>query len=429
MDIAQLKINEGRFRADFDALAGIGATVQGGVQRLALSNEDVAARAWFSQKLEEAGLLVRDDEVGNLSGLLLSATPGARTLITGSHLDSVPQGGKYDGAVGVLGALECARTIREAGITLPVHLEVIDFTDEEGCWQSLFGSKGLTGRLDPLSMADRDGMDNAPLRAALYRAGIMPNEVQRARRDPADILGYVELHIEQGPRLWETGAQIGVVTGIVGRTTYQVTFHGEPGHSGTTPPAYRRDALMGASEFILAGHRYVRDVEPDGIFNCGRIEVFPGAFNVIPERAIIVMECRHTDEVTLTRMEADLIQLAQECAAFHQVRVSHKRIVHMPTARMSEHVMQAIESACRRVGTRGCTRLVSYAGHDAQMMSTFTPSGMIFIPSVNGISHNPQEFTEWDDVITGVNVLLHTLLALAGVGADQVAARTKDSRR
>lgn len=413
MDISQLRINEDRFRADFELLSEIGATPAGGITRLALSNDDLAARAWFSRQLEKLGLAVRDDDAGNLSGVLLAANPNARTLMVGSHLDSVPDGGKYDGAIGVLGALECVRTIMDAGIDLPVHLEVIDFTDEEGCWQSLFGSKGLTGQLEPLALVDKDGRDNGPFRAALYRAGIMPNQIHKAARKPETLAGYLELHIEQGPRLWEQGGQIGVVTGIVGRTTYQVTFVGEPGHSGTTTPNYRHDALIGASDFILEGHRYVREVEPEGIFNCGRIEVYPGAFNVIPARSVLVMECRHPDETVLTRMESDLIKLAEESAARHRLGMTYKRVTHMPAARMSERVMQAIEIGCQRISANGCTRLVSYAGHDAQMMSSFTPSGMIFVPSVNGISHNPREFTEWHDVIAGVNVLLHAILELA----------------
>lgn len=415
MDITQLRINEERFRADFEALAQIGETANGGVTRLALSNEDLAARAWLADTLEQAGLLVRDDDAGNLSGVLPTTKANAKTLLVGSHLDSVPDGGRFDGSIGVLGALECARTIKEAGLQLPFDLEIIDFTDEEGCWQSLFGSKGLTGKLTPLTLADINGQDYGAFRAALYRTGIHPGDIHKAKRSPKGIAGYLELHIEQGPRLYEMGVQIGVVTGIVGRTTYTISFFGEPGHSGTTTSDRRHDALLGASVYITEGHRYIREVEPQGIFNCGKLEVFPGAFNVIPERAVLTMECRHPDEATLTRMEGDLIQLAQDCAEQHKLRVEHRRIIHMPAVQMAEKVMQAIETGCNRVSVGGCTRLVSYAGHDAQMMSDFTPSGMIFVPSVNGISHNPKEYTEWPDVITGVNVMLHAILALAKI--------------
>lgn len=415
MNISQLKINEERFEADFEAMSRIGQTARGGVTRLALSNEDLAARAWLADNMEQAGLSVRDDDAGNLSGVLVSNRPNAKTLLVGSHLDSVPEGGKYDGSIGVLGALECARTIKEAGLQLPFDLEVIDFTDEEGCWQSLFGSKGLTGKLKSLALADINGQDYGAFRAALYRTGIHPAEIHKAKRSPKNIVGYLELHIEQGPRLFEMGVQIGVVTGIVGRTTYTVTFFGEPGHSGTTTSQRRHDALLGASVYITEGHRYIREVEPEGIFNCGKIEVFPGAFNVIPERAVLTVECRHPDEATLTRIEHDLIELAKTSAEQHRLRVEYQRVIHMPAVQMAEKVMQAIESGCRRVSVNGCTRLVSYAGHDAQMMSDFTPAGMIFVPSVNGISHNPKEYTEWQDVITGVNVMLHAILTLAKV--------------
>lgn len=411
MTIPDVKINEERLRRDFEELIEIGATMDGGISRLALSNEDLEARAWLADQFIDAGLLVRDDDAGNLSGVLHSTASNARTLMIGAHLDSVPNGGRYDSSVGVLGALECSRALKEAAVDLPFHLEVIDFTDEEGCWQSLFGSRALTGNLPPLQSNEASG-DIGPFRAALFRAGIHPAEINKARRNLDTLFGYLELHIEQGYRLDDASVDIGVVTGIVGRTTYHLTFYGEASHSGTTAHEKRRDALQGAAAYISTAHEFVRAHYPNGVFNCGNIQVLPGAFNIIPAEARLTLECRHADKDVLAEMESALIRLAQEEASRRNLSINVRRVIHMPVAPMDETIMGCIENACQ-LNQASHMRLTSYAGHDAQMFSGFTPCGMIFIPSVGGISHSPREFTEWHHVVKGVEVLLSTILLLA----------------
>ncbi len=409
--LANLKIDGDRLRADFEALAQIGETSGGGINRLALSSEDLLARAWFADRVEDAGLRIRDDDAGNLSGLLLSSNANAKTLLVGSHLDSVPNGGRFDGSLGVCAALECLRTIREAGVALPVHLETIDFTDDEGCWRSLFGVRAMAGMLTPDDINDTRG-DNAPFRAALTRAGIEPRQVFGARREPESFAGYVELHIEQGSRLERGGIDIGIVTGIVGRTTFEIKFHGQAGHSGTTDMYKRRDALRGAAQFITRAHDVTRERYGDGIFNCGNIDVQPGAFNVIPSRARLTVEVRHVNAAMLGEMETTLMRLARESAAAHLLTVDIERLGGMPAATMSETFIETVEAVCQKLGVSH-TRLVSYAGHAAQITSQFMPSAMIFIPSVEGISHHPREFSKWEDVVNGANVLLHTILKLS----------------
>jgi len=405
-----LRINSERLRRDFDQLSEIGATVGGGVSRLALSNEDLAARSWFADRIEEAGLQVRDDEVGNLSGLLCAEDPQAKTLMIGSHLDTVPNGGRYDGAIGVLIALECLRRISESDIKLRCHLEAINFTDEEGTWKSLFGSNGVIGKI---SAADIDDalQDNMPFRAALYRAGIMLEEIQSARRDPAAILGFLEVHIEQGKTLHERDLDLGIVKTIVGRTTYNVMFYGEAAHAGTTTADERRDALHGAAAFITAAHQLIRSEYPTGVVNCGHLSVVPDSFNVVPAEASLRMEIRHPDTPTLMEMEARLIRLAQECARDHRLTVSTQRELYREAERMSGYLVKQIESACRAEDVR-CISIASYSGHNAQIMNQMVPAGMIFLPSVDGVSHNPREFTEWRHVELGANVLLRTILQL-----------------
>lgn len=414
-DFANLRINSERLRQNFNELSQIGATVGGGVSRLALSNEDLEARAWFGNQLDMAGLVIGDDDAGNLSGILISQHHEAeKTILLGSHLDSVPNGGRYDSSIGLLAGLEVLHTIRESGLNLPVHLEVIDFTDEEGCWHSLFGSKSLTGKLDPSALRDSTEVhETGAFRAALFRAGIRPNDVYKAARNPSTLAGYLELHIEQGNRLYRTNNSIGIVSGIVGRSTYEFQFLGEASHSGTTDNTMRRDALRGAADFITQAHNMVGEVDTDAIFNCGQIHVEPGAFNVIPSKARLIAECRHPDEDTLTMIEERLVKLAEESAYKHRIAVKPRRLVHMPAAKMSPLAISSIAAATRQLGINNVLHLTSFAGHDAQMLSSFTPTGMIFVPSVNGISHNPKEFTEWDDIINGVNVLLHATIELA----------------
>jgi len=417
VDPLALCINETRLREDFDTLAEIGATLSGGVSRLALSNEDLEARAWFANRIEEAGMIVRDDEVGNLSAVLLSKNPQARTFLMGSHLDTVPNGGKYDGSIGVLAAFECLRVVKEAGLQLPVHLEAIDFTDEEGAWQSFFGSMGLAGTLEEAHINDAE-QDNGAFRVALFRAGIRPSEVRLARRNPRTLAGFLELHIEQGEQLEKARRQIGIVTGIVGRVTYNYHFYGEALHAATTVPEKRRDALQSAAIFITEMHRLIRDQYPDGVVNCGNVQVIPGTFNVIPAKVTLRVECRHPDAEILAEMEKQLIELAKDCAQQHRLTVDARPVLRRPVARMSSQMIEAIRESCDAQG-RTSMPLISYAGHDAQILNGITPTAMIFVPSRDGISHNPREYTDWNCVVAGTNIMLQTLLRLILIRTDE----------
>ncbi|MEO0565598.1 MAG: hydantoinase/carbamoylase family amidase, partial [Chloroflexota bacterium] len=235
-----------------------------------------------------------------------------------------------------------------------------------------------------------------------------------ANRNPENVLGFLELHIEQGAALERLNAQIGIVRGIVGRTTHQLTFQGERGHSGTTDIYNRKDALQGAALFVTRAHQLANDRFDGTIVNCGRLEVFPGTFNVIPERATMLVECRHVDETTLLNVEQELLQLAGACADTFGLSYETERVEHMDAAHMDPDMISVIERVCARMDIRH-TSMVSYAGHDAQPMSHFTPSGMIFVPSKNGISHQASEYSEWDDVMRGVDVLLQAVLELADI--------------
>jgi hydantoinase/carbamoylase family amidase len=405
-----LRINSQRLKTDFDDLAKIGATRQGGISRAALSNEDLTARAWFAERIEESELALRDDEVGNLSGVLYSRNVNAKTLLIGSHLDTLHNAGKYDGSVGVLAGLECLRTLREAGVSLPFHVEVINFTDTEGWWQSLFGSMGVAGTLTEHHIKDTR-QDNAPFRAALHRAGIVPQDYYKAQREPSSLLGYLELHIEQSDRLEKAGVQIGAVTRIVGRTAYRVTFFGEAVHAATNYHK-KRDALQGAACFITDIHSLPQAFE-GGTVNCGNLEVSPAGVTIVPSQVDVTLELRHTDAPTLLKMQARMVELAMACAECHHLRLEVEELLHRDVALMAEEMLTVVESVCAAQGL-SCMRLESYVGHDAQNFAPLTPSALIFIPCKDGISMNPKEYTDWANVENGANVLLGTILRLAG---------------
>jgi len=409
-----LKVKASRLLENIAALAQIGRTPAGGVSRLALSEADLAGRRWFKRRVEEAGLKFRTDGAGNLSAILPAARSYARTLLTGSHLDTVPNGGRFDGALGVLAALEALQTIKEAGLALPYHLEAVSFTDEEGSVLGMLGSRALTGQFTESELAHpRQGL--AQLIAGLARLGLTQADIFSARREPESVVGFVELHIEQGTRLEKAGLQIGVVTSIVGIRSFWLHFEGQAGHAGTTPMDKRSDALWGAAEFVTGAREMIVAQFSPGVMNCGQIELEPGSFNIIPAEVRLSLEFRHGSEEKLDQMETALFNLAEEIAGKHQLSLSAELTELCRAAPMAASLIQAVEASAAQLRL-GHTRLLSLAGHDAQTLSSFTPTALFFVPSVAGVSHNPREYTRDEDVINGADVLLHTLLSLAQNG-------------
>jgi len=406
-----MQINAERFRQDFDALAEIGRTPDEGVDRPALGEAHLAARAWFQEQARSTGLELRVDEAGNHSAFLACAPRGARTLLIGSHLDSVPQGGRYDGALGVLAALEILRTVQQAGLRLETNLEAIDFTDEEGTLVGLLGSAALAGKLGAEDLRAPRGGRQA-LEAGLRRAGLSEAGLLNAQRDPQSLAGYLELHIEQGPRLQAHGVDIGIVSGIVGIASYRLAFIGRADHAGTTPIDARQDASLGAAEFILAARKLLLESFPECTANVGQMQFHPGAFNIVPARAELALECRSADQEVFHRLEAALIETARVCAEQYDLQLGVEFLGSHSPQRMSAQVQAAIEASAAALGL-STARLASGAGHDAQMLAPFCPAGMIFIPSSGG-SHSGREFARWEDCINGANVLLGAALRLAG---------------
>ena len=405
---AMLRINEDRLLTDLRELAQIGATADGGVDRQALTESDIAARAWYRRKIAEADLEYAMDGAGNQSAILLSDPPSEKRILAGSHLDSVPNGGRYDGSLGVLVALEALRALKDAGIRPPVTLEAVNFTDEESAIMGLMGSKAMVGQLT-MDDFERSRVDVEELIRRFSAVGISRESMLAATRD--DVLAWVELHIEQGTRLEDAGLDIGVVNAIVGIRSIHVTFRGEAAHAGTKPMELRRDALWGAAAFALRAREHVMRHYSPGVCNVGKISAKPGAFNIVPAEVYCALEFRHGSEAEMDQMQADLIGLLESCADEFDLSVSYEATPPVIPATMSESVMGAIERAADKLGLSH-ERMLSFAGHDTQNVADIAPAAMYFVPSVKGISHNPKELTSDADCVKGANLMLHTLLEL-----------------
>jgi N-carbamoyl-L-amino-acid hydrolase len=409
--IKELRVNSERMLNSFNELALIGATGDGGVHRPTFSEAHLAARKWFCDEIERSGLEFRADGAGNHSAVLTFERSNVRTLLIGSHLDSVPNGGRFDGALGVISALEVLRTIKESGIKLKVNLEAIDFTDEEGTLVGLLGSAALGGHLKHESLqAPRGGREN--LVEGMKRAGLSEDGMLNAARPRDSLAGYLELHIEQGKRLERAGINIGIVSAIVGIWSYRLSFIGRADHAGTSTMDDRLDASLGASAFTLAAREIVMKDFPTCVVNVGKMQFAPGAFNIVPARVGVSMEFRSPDEEEFNRLDSVLIARAKAEAQRFGLELKIEDLGKHSPSPMSEVARHAFAEACYALGLTHVP-LTSGAGHDAQSLADLCPVGMIFVPSVDGASHSSREFTNWEDCVNGANVLLQAALNLA----------------
>jgi N-carbamoyl-L-amino-acid hydrolase len=389
--------------ADLEALNQFGADPGPGLHRLAFSPADWAGRAWVAGQMERAGMTVRTDPAGNTIGRYPGREADLAPIALGSHTDTVPQGGRYDGALGVLAGLACVRALHQAGQRLRHPVEVINFVAEEATMGSAtIGSKAMAGLLDA-QLLDQLAWDGRPAAEHLRAAGLDPATIQQAQRRPGSLAAFLELHIEQGARLEQAQRPIGIVEGIVGIRRYSVTFQGQANHAGTTPMALRRDALVMAAPFIGA----VRDVATarEIVGTTGIFRVEPGAPNIIPGRVYLEFELRGLVEPTLDEAEAELARLAQ-AGGGHFKKLSAKAGVSS-----DPRLVEALCSACQSLALP-YQRLSSGAGHDAMCIAAIAPQAMLFVPSQAGISHAPAEYTKPEDCVTGARVLLAALLEL-----------------
>jgi N-carbamoyl-L-amino-acid hydrolase len=406
-----------RLRERLEALSYFGRPAGGtfadGVSRVAYSDADVAGRGYVMGLMKAAGLEPRIDPAGNIFARRPGTDNSLAPVLFGSHIDSVPEGGNFDGDLGTLAAIETMQVLHEAGIATRRPLEIVCWSNEEGVAfnNGLAGSRAAAGELEPGEM---DTVWNGVRKAdAIRRIGGAPERIAEARLSKGAFDSYIELHIEQGGTLDAAGIPVGVVDGIVAIHRYDVTIRGFANHAGTTPMPQRQDALLAASYLTIAVNEIVRRDPGRQVGTVGQLNVTPNAPNVVPGMVRLTVELRDLDAAKIVKLAEEIRSRAAEIAGRTRTEIEFRQAARHAASLASPEVQKTIEAACAKLGL-AFRHLPSGAGHDAQPMSALGPMGMIFVPSVNGISHSPKELTRWEDCARGADVLLQTVLLRAG---------------
>ncbi|MCX6536035.1 MAG: M20 family metallo-hydrolase [Actinobacteria bacterium] len=408
----ELRINSDRLMSRINALAEIAPIEGGGNCRLALTDEDMHGRNLVVDWMRDCNLEISIDAVGNIIGIW-NVGSGA-PVMSGSHIDTVRTGGRFDGCYGVLAALEVIETCQQAGVTPTRPLAVGIFTDEEGARfaPDMLGSLVYVGGMPLEEALDVIAIDGAKLGDELVRIGYSgvapcPGLVPHA---------FVELHIEQGPMLEANGVRIGAVTSVQGISWQEVKIMGQSNHAGTTPMSLRHDPALVAAEITVFIRQLAKEMGGDQVCTVGKIDIHPNLTNVVAAKATITLDVRNTDEELLKLAESKIANYLQVVASAEGVKITTRELARFEPVVFDDRVIDCVEKIAKDQGN-SVQRMPSGAGHDAQMLARVCPSGMIFVPSVKGISHNPAEFTETVDLIAGANILLHTMLSLTTLEA------------
>ncbi len=398
-------VNGPRLHRWLQELSDFGAREDGGIDRVAFSDADIEGRRYVRSLMEEAGLDVRVDLVGNILGRLEGTISGLPPIMVGSHLDSVPAGGNYDGPLGTLGALEGVRTLQDAGIELRHPVDVVVFVNEEG---GKTGSRVMAGefRTQELELESASGFT---IGEGIRRLGGDPERLAEAQVGPGEVAGFLELHVEQGAVLERSGIQVGVVEGIVGIRRWDAIVRGAANHAGTTPMDQRRDALLGAARLVEAVNRAATSMEGSQVATVGRIQARPGAPNVIPGEVVLSIEVRALEMERIQEVMDEIRKEADAIGAENGTPIDLNEFYLSGAAPTDERFRGWVESAADDLGLTH-RRMPSGAGHDAQAVAHFAPMGMVFVPSVGGLSHHPEEYSRPEDIEAGANVLLGALL-------------------
>lgn len=405
-----MHINRNRLLETIATSASIGRGENGGIQRLALTAEDQQMRNQLKMWMEEEQLNVRIDDFGNMYGRRKGRDNHPAILI-GSHLDTQPHGGKYDGIIGVLGALEVIRTLNEHGVVTNTPIEIVNFTNEEGARFAppLLGSSGLTANSNKeriYQIRDRNG---TTFHDALAEIGYIGDEKNRIKS--AELKYFIELHIEQGPRLDQQNKSIGIVRGIEGISWLKVTVEGEMNHAGPTPMEARKDALVASSKMVLAVNELAKNVSGLKV-TVGELNVMPNVPNVIPGMVTFIIDVRHESDGHRLAAEENMREKLSAIAALMEIGVTIETLWEEPTIQFHSRIIEEITTSTKN---RKLSTMEMYSGpsHDAKNMAKLCKAGMIFVPSVNGVSHNEAEFTHNEDIVNGVNTLLDVTCALS----------------
>lgn len=405
-----LRVDFERLKQDILDLGTIGRTEAGGISRPSFSRADLEARAWLKDRIQAAGLVYRVDGAGNIFGRLGDREP---VVMAGSHIDSVINGGMFDGPAGVLPALECLRRIREEGLPLGKALEVAAFTDEEGNLVGDFlGSRAFTGTLQREILEEGVTQFGVPLDEILKNTEFTIESILQASAGRPKIDAFLELHIEQGQTLETEGKSIGIVDRIAGKNHWSCRFTGEPGHSGTVPLELRRDAFLGLADFALKATQYVATHHYGSLVTVGKARLHPGAFSIVAGMAEFSLDFRSTSPDAMEQIREALLDMAQDTAATRGLSFNSQLVDATPPEETSERLQTLLQGTCDRLGYSWMS-LPSGAGHDAQILTAVCDSSLIFIPCKDGISHAPEESIRWEDLETGANLMLNALWELA----------------
>jgi N-carbamoyl-L-amino-acid hydrolase len=408
----RLTVNAERLRSDLESLAQIGRSSSGGIDRAAFSAADGLARQWYKDRCDAAGLELRLDGLSNMFAQQAGTWDDGPAVWTGSHIDTVPDGGPLDGALGTVAALECVRRLAEEGVELARPVRSTVFADEEGNYSHLLGSYGIAYGYARSSLDAMVGRDGDRLADALATWPWSRGEATSTRVDSEEVHSFVELHIEQGPHLENSGTPIGVVTSIVGLGGGHLDFVGRADHAGTTPMNLRRDALQAASDFLCRLPDLASSVSSKAVMTCGMLHLEPGGANIVPRLARLTLDYRDPDAACLASLSDGIEETARKCAATHDVEYRWHRESAIAPVPLDNEIRRTIDQAVTACGL-SAVAIPSGAGHDAQNMAPLAPTGMIFVPSQGGRSHSPMEHTRFEYLEQGANVLLETLRRLA----------------
>lgn len=399
------KCNQQRLQQSIEKFSQFGATENGGVTRLSLSEEDVLARNYFCECCKELGMDIHIDDMGNIYAVLEGSKP-ALPIVMGSHLDSVAKGGRFDGVLGVLTALEAVQTIIENDIELETPIVIVNFTNEEGARfdPAMMSSGVIAGKFEKEMMLKSSDKFGVTFEEALKNSGYEGSIENRL----ADALAYIELHIEQGPVLEAKELEIGVVEGVLGMVCYEITVSGESDHAGTTPMYMRKDPLLLTSKIINYLHETLGALDEELVYTFGRMNVLPNIHTVIPNMVTFTIDSRHQSPEMMLKVEEVLKALPGEQDGCY---VQAQKLWGRDTVHFDSAICNQIEQSCQDFGYSS-NRMYSGAGHDAQFIASFIPSAMIFVPSMNGKSHCEEELTTFEDCAKGADILLETVLML-----------------
>ncbi|HCS53565.1 Zn-dependent hydrolase [Rubinisphaera sp.] len=408
-----LRIDLQRIKEDILALSEIGKDDEDrGIYRMAFTDADMRGKRWLIDRIEQAGLKSNVDGAANISGIFAGKTEKPRVLV-GSHIDTVPCAGALDGTLGVVVGLECLRRLVEAGVETERTLELIAFSDEEGRFGGMFGSQSVCGYITPDSLATMTDLDGILLQEEMRRQGYDPLEALDAARDPDSIRSYLELHIEQGPVLDRMHKSVGIVDEITGLFTWSVWLRGEANHAGTTPMDMRNDAFMGLADFA---HEVPRILEENGSersrATIGKAQILPGAANTVPGIVEFSLDVRDTSEEFLDDLSTAFRKALSAIARRRNLKFDFEQKSYLQPVACSGEIVEQLKTQAKALNLE-YHQMPSGAAHDAQIMGRMVPVGMIFVPSKNGKSHSPAEWTAWSDIEAGANVMLQTLLHLA----------------